>query len=216
MGATAIGSILAPVQANTTTNRLKQFVLGLHNYESANKTFPTYKVMGKGNQKSGLSWRVHILPYIGFVELYQEFHLDEAWDSPHNIKLLPKMPPIYAPVANVDDTVDVKPFHTTYVAPVGTKTVFGQDKAITFGNITDGTSNTIAFVELKREHAIPWTSPEEYPYDESNPNSKLRNYNGSTPVAILDGSVLNLSLDLPKATWLALISRNGGEVVTLP
>jgi hypothetical protein len=171
--------------------------------------------MTKTKEKSGLSWRVHILPFIGFPDLYQEFKLDEAWDSPHNIKLLPKMPAIYRPVSDMNENVELAPYHTTYVAPIGSKTVFGQNEPIHFRDITDGTSNTIAFVELKPEHAIPWTSPEEYPYDETNPTAKLRDYNGKTVIALFDGAVLNLKLSLPNETWLALFTRNGGEVVEL-
>lgn len=214
-GAMVASSIMTPISASTTSNRLKQFALGFHNYVSAYEAFPTYLNMAKTKAKSGLSWRVHILPFIGFQELYEEFKLDEAWDSPHNIKLLPKMPAIYSPLSDMNETVEIQPHYTTYVAPIGSKTVFGQDEPMEFRNITDGTSNTIAFVELKREHAIPWTSPEEYPFDESNPTAKLRNYNGKTVIALFDGFVTNLKLDLPKETWLALFTRNGGEVVSL-
>jgi hypothetical protein len=214
-GAMVASSIMSPITANTTSNRMQQFALGFHNYESAYQAFPTYLNMTKTKAKSGLSWRVHILPFIGFQELYQEFKLDEAWDSPHNIKLLPKMPAIYLPTDDINQNTPLNPFHTTYVAPIGKKTVFGQSEPMQFRNITDGTSNTIAFVELKREHAIPWTSPEEYPFDEANPTAKLRDYNGKSVIAMFDGSVTNLKLDLPKETWLALFSRNGGEVVNL-
>ena len=37
-----------------------------------------------------------LLPYLGQGALYRQFKLDEAWDSPHNIKLLDRMPRIYA------------------------------------------------------------------------------------------------------------------------
>jgi hypothetical protein len=109
---------------------MKQFALGFHNYQSAYQAFPTYLNMAKTKVKSGLSWRVHILPFIGFNELYHEFKLDEAWDSPHNIKLLDKMPAIYLPTADMNQSVELKPYHTTYVAPIGKKTVFGQNEPV--------------------------------------------------------------------------------------
>ena len=37
-----------------------------------------------------------ILPYIEEGQLYQQFKLDEPWDSPHNKKLIALMPKIYA------------------------------------------------------------------------------------------------------------------------
>jgi hypothetical protein len=42
--------------------------------------------------KALLSWRVELLPYLGEQALYNQFKRDEPWDSPHNRKLLSKMP----------------------------------------------------------------------------------------------------------------------------
>ena len=47
--------------------------------------------------KALLSWRVALLPFLEENELYKQFHLDEAWDSDHNKKLLAKMPRVFAP-----------------------------------------------------------------------------------------------------------------------
>src|SRR5262249_51023615 len=35
-----------------------------------------------------LSWRVALLPHLGQVALFQKFHLNESWDSAHNIALV--------------------------------------------------------------------------------------------------------------------------------
>ena len=43
-----------------------------------------------------LSWRVAILPFLDRSSLYAKFHLDEPWDSPHNLSLLDAMPNVYA------------------------------------------------------------------------------------------------------------------------
>lgn len=46
------------------------------------------------------------MPYISEEGLYEQFHLDEPWDSPHNIELLAKMPRTYEPPRGKPATVD--------------------------------------------------------------------------------------------------------------
>ncbi len=212
LAAAAIAATAEPISVSQTQNNLKQLALGLHNYHSVFEALPTYHKM---EQSKGLSWRVHILPFIEQKDLYNEFHLDEAWDSPHNIRLLDRMPQVFKPAIPIGLTETVKPFHTTYVAPIGDKTVFGQEKKVDFQHVTDGSSNTIIFVELKPEHAIPWTSPEEYRFDPANPAAKLRSVDGRVSTALLDGSVRTVLEKEPPSVWNALFSRNGGEVVNL-
>jgi hypothetical protein len=75
-------------------SQFKQLALGLLNYESVKKHLPAAAIYDK-NGRPLLSWRVAILPYLDQNNLYKQFHLDEAWDSPHNISLIGKMPRIY-------------------------------------------------------------------------------------------------------------------------
>ena len=42
-----------------------------------------------------LSWRVMLLPYLGYENLFALFRLDQPWDSRHNKRLLPFMPSIF-------------------------------------------------------------------------------------------------------------------------
>ena len=73
-----------------STNNLKQIGLALHNFRSANDHFPA-DIRGKDG-KPLLSWRVAILPFIEQQALFNEFHLDEPWDSTHNKTLIEHMP----------------------------------------------------------------------------------------------------------------------------
>ncbi len=93
------------------------------------------------NTTANLSWRVHILPFIEENALYQEFHLDEPWDSPHNIKLLNRMPPTYR-----DPRSMALPNHTTYQMPRGENMINNPAKATKMSFITDGTSNTVCLM----------------------------------------------------------------------
>ncbi len=56
-----------------------------------------------------LSWRVALLPYLRHEKLYEQFHLDEPWDSEHNIKLLPQMPLAYGGVERPDGPLGALP-----------------------------------------------------------------------------------------------------------
>lgn len=205
-------SITVPLAANQVSNNLKQLGLSCHNYVDTFQSFPPHDKVRDANGQSGLSWRVHVLPFIDQTDLYKQFKLDEPWDSEHNIKLLDKMPQIYAPATILGEAIQIKPFHTLVTAPIGDKTIFGGDKPVTFGMISDGSSNTIMFVELAPEHAIPWTSPEEYRFDPKNPAAKLYARNGKVLTAWADGSVRALQIDNTPETWNALFSMHGGEI----
>ena len=77
-----------------STNKMKQIGLAMHNFHDSHRRFPARaERIGKGNPL--LSWRVHILPLVGQVKLYKQFHFDEPWDSPHNKKLIEKMPAVF-------------------------------------------------------------------------------------------------------------------------
>src|SRR5262249_54155708 len=73
-------------------NNLKQIALAMHNYNDAyNGKLPAHAIYSKDGKKPLLSWRVAILPFIEQDNLYQQFHLDEPWDSEHNKKLIPML-----------------------------------------------------------------------------------------------------------------------------
>src|SRR5262249_53756070 len=73
---------------------LKRLTLAMNKYDGANGHLPPAAVRDK-NGKLLLSWRVLLLPYVDQADLYKKFKLDESWDSPHNTKLIARMPAIY-------------------------------------------------------------------------------------------------------------------------
>src|ERR1700721_4696565 len=80
----------------TAEKYLKQFGIAFQEYEDEHRLLPGNIAAKDGTHL--LSWRVAILPYLDEKALYDQFKLDEPWDSKHNIALVAKMPKIYAPI----------------------------------------------------------------------------------------------------------------------
>ena len=76
-------------------NSMKQIGLALCNYYDDNGHLPPAVVRDKDGRPL-YSWRVLLLPYIEEVNLYQQFNLNESWDSEHNKALIDKMPRVYS------------------------------------------------------------------------------------------------------------------------
>src|SRR5262249_20216865 len=140
-----------------------------------------------------LSWRVQILPFLDQEELYQQFRLDEPWDSEHNKPLIDKMPNVFS-----DPRFDLPPGKTVYQAVVGPGTAFDGRQGLKPAQIIDGTSNTIGVVEVGPEHAVPWTKPVDWEFDQDHPLNGLANPSpgGAYGVVLLDGRVLHFDASI--------------------
>jgi len=210
-------SLAGSVERREDVLRMKQILLGLHNFHDTYASFPPAQAARDEQGQSQLSWRVHILPFVDQQGLYSQFHLNEPWDSPHNKTLLEKMPDIYACDSGWSAAPDaVKPGHTTILAPVGDDTVFGGTKPTRLADIRDGTSNTVVLVKVTPELAVPWTAPADYQFDPGAPAKGLSVGSRQTVlVGLADGSVLELRADVDAGQLLPLFTKSGGELVDL-
>lgn len=196
-------------------NQFKQLVLAMLNFESSKKHLPPAAICDKDG-KPLLSWRVAILPYLEQSELYNQFHHDEPWDSPHNAALIPKMPQVFA-----DPDVHLRTLaregKTTYQVPVGPEMIFHDSAGTTYREITDGTSKTIALVEVEPKRAVVWTKPDDWQVDLAHPRVGVeRTDRDSFIAAWCDGSVQVVPNTYPDASLKAALTRSGGEVVDRP
>jgi hypothetical protein len=208
-----IGGTQIAAARDQSSKNLMQIGIAMHSYHDVHKTFPTAAIHDKQG-KPLLSWRVALLPYLEENALYKEFRLDEPWDSPHNKKLLARMPKVYrSPFSRKADEGK-----TVYLAPVGKDTAFPGAKGTAIPkDFTDGTSNTILIVEASDERAVPWTKPEDLPYDAKDPVAGLLSKNRDWFLAVFaDGAVHVIPLEIGLDNIRALFTRNGGEVITKP
>jgi RNA polymerase sigma factor (sigma-70 family) len=168
----------------------------LHKYHDDPRQgrLPPAVIMGKDG-KGGVphSWRVEILPYLGEKALYDAYRFDEPWDSKHNKTLIARMPAVFRSPRDKAASTYASYFALVTPglqpgAPGGTEagdglggipappnydhgTIFSNPAGTRLTEIPDGTSNTVALVEAKRE--IHWTQPEDIRYFADKPLPKL-------------------------------------------
>jgi beta-lactamase regulating signal transducer with metallopeptidase domain len=227
-----IFAMLLPAIANAkqaaartqSMNNLKQLGLAMHNYAAEkNGSFPPAVLYGPDG-KTPYSWRVALLPYLDQAQLYQQYKFNEPWDSPDNKLVLAKMPALFRDPADPADST-----YSSYFAITGPSTIFFGKEGAKIAQITDGTSNTLMFVEARRD--IPWTKPEDIPYaaDVAAGDAPTRNvsrYVTDAPLPKLgghypdifmaancDGSVRAVSQKIDPAQLRYLLTRDGGEAI---
>ena len=178
------------------------------NYQDVHGKLPPAVVYGKDGEPL-YSWRVLLLPFIEQDSLYQEFHLDEPWDSPHNLQLLPRMPATYS--APGRKAAKLPPYHTVCHVFVGSGAAFeGREGLRLPDDFPDGTSNTFLIVEAGEP--VPWTKPEDLPYAPNQPLPDLRClFKDGFRAGLADGSRRWVPKGASEETLRAAITRNGGE-----
>lgn len=208
-----VRAVRAMKASRTRLNHLRQLALAMLNYESAHKFIPA-AVSVDENGAPLLSWRVEVLPFLGEMELYDQFHLDEAWDSPNNLPLAKQMPEVY------QDTMPGylktnKAGKTVFQVAIGKGLVFDGAMKSEFRDITDGSSNTILVATVAREHAVTWTKPDDWKVDLQNPKAQLVEPGRTRfEVVFLDGSTHMLKTELLDKTLRLLVNPADGEALT--
>lgn len=216
----AVGSARQAAQRIACLNNLKQIGLGAFMFESTHGCMPANIVDADGTPL--LSWRVAILPHLEETALYEEFRLDEPWDSPHNLALVERMPAVFACPNST-----LQPGDTTYLGAAGPGMALGEPSrtvraagnasvvGVRVGDMNDGTSRTILVLEMSPDRAVPWTKPDDLTVSPDDAVSLLEDSTSHDkrlrPTLFVDGHVEILSDDIDPEVFKALLTRSGGE-----
>ncbi|WP_230254379.1 DUF1559 domain-containing protein [Rhodopirellula halodulae] len=212
------GLLLPAVQAGRTaarrvqsSNNIKQIMLAMHNHHAAYRQLPAAAITDE-NGKPLLSWRVKLLPFLEEAELYQQFRLDEPWDSEHNLQVAERVPATYQPVG-----VPLEPGHTIYQASVGEAKGLLPTEAIHFREFMDGLSNTILIVETNPTESVFWTKPDDISMEMESPLDGLGNaWPGGFHVGMADGAVKFITKNIDAELFRKMLTRAGREPLNLP
>jgi hypothetical protein len=210
-----VGLLLPAVQAAreaarrmSAASNIKQIMLALHNYHAVYNHLPAPAITD-ADGKPLLSWRVAILPFIEQQALHEQFHLDEPWDSEHNLPLAEKLPAIY-----VDPSVNLEPGLTIFQYVVGEDIGVKPEGHTSFRDIDDGLSNTILIAESNVDDAVVWTQPLDHEIDMENPLATMGNvHQGGFHVGLGDGAVKFITHSIDWELFRSLLTRAGGEVI---
>ena len=209
----AVPAFVAQEGARLTrcVNNLKQLGLALHNYHQTYKSFPPAYTRDKEGRPL-LSWRVQMLPFLEQQSLYDQFHQDEPWDSPHNKTLIDKMPAVFACPAEARKLR--KSGKTTYLAPRGKATVLPGAEGVKLAEVTDGVSNTIMVVDASDALAVIWTKPDDWNVDpEPKREGLFGHHERGTEILFTDGSVRFIKTTISPVLLRGLLTRNGNEIL---
>jgi hypothetical protein len=196
------------------SDQLKRLGRAMHAYNDAHGNFPAPAIFDADGTPL-LSWRVALLPQLGYQSLYDRFRLDEPWDSPHNRALLAEMPREFGCPAGLARRAGL----TGYKVLVGpandafsVNTLFEPKRGADIRHITDGTSNTILVLET--EAFTPWTKPEDLHWAQGGPLPGLRSpHRDGAHALFADGLVRHLRPSIRPEFLLAFITMNGGEAL---
>lgn len=193
-------------------NQMKEISLAMHMYHDDYKSFPPpYTTDANGTPLH--SWRTLILPYVEQQALYESIDLSKPWDDPVNANAAATSVPIYA-CPSGDDAL-----RTTYQAVVDPDGVMAPGAGLSFGDVLDGTSNTLLFCETEVSQAVPWMSPQDTTRDAfvnvsgTSAGQGGHQHLGGGHIAMVDGFVKFLSKTADPETREALVTRKGSEVI---
>jgi hypothetical protein len=187
-----------------TQNNLRRIAGAMDEYEERYRELPRVGGPDQRGRPVALSWRVQLLPYLGEDSLYQQFKLDEPWDSPPNKRLLAQMPKVYVhPLGDSDKRAEGYTYYRVFVG-LGAGFQFGQPT--TSRRIDRNT--TIMVVEAAEP--VPWTEPEELEFGPDKPLPRLGGlFPGYYHVVFWDGFVDSFLQTTDEATLRWYIAPRG-------
>jgi type II secretory pathway pseudopilin PulG len=197
-------------------SNLQQIARALDTYYDEHGSYPTPTVVN-ARGKPLYSWRVLILPQLGYQSLYDQFALDQTWDSPGNFALTSSMPRVFASPGSVDA---ITLHETNYVLLVGTGTLFPSSGPLDPDKISDDPSETILLCETGNAGNY-WTEPRDINAGSgvslgNRPMQSIGgNHAGSANAITVDGTPLRLPSTLSQALLDAMISPNGNESIEI-
>ena len=191
-------------------DKMKSIAAALNAYSNRYGTYPPPTVKDADGMPL-YSWRVLVLPFMGYEDLYKKFDLAKPWDSAVNANLFREMPIEFASQNSPDALGN---FETNYVLLVGAGTLFPPSGPVSKKGIDQP---TLLIVETKNN--CIWSCPGDLDLGRSfkvgnKPMVDLGGlYQDSFTAMTVDEEAMRFPLAVPQSVLDALVTPNGGENV---
>lgn len=214
-GVTWLGARIAKRESEIQCKRnLLDIHKGLTAYRNEHGVYPPWALVDE-NGSPAHSWRVLLLPYIGYQHLYNRYRFDEPWDSSQNSMLSAEMPVLYA--SPLQPSVGTRTGITPYLAVTGPNSGWGHFKGRTPQEFTDGLVGTICIIE-DSSSTVNWMQPEDAAF-QGNP-SRIARWIGAQDVShqphclFFAGECFQLPPTTSPEILDGMMTCNGGEDVS--
>jgi len=208
-------------------NNMRQIGLALQNYHTAHGAFPPAYFSDKTGRPIH-SWRVLILPFLGENNLFKQYRFDEPWDGPTNQLLLNQIPQAYQCPSRCATRYAWGPegptsTRTSYVAVLGTKTIWPGGASRKLDEISDETDMTLMVIEAGSSE-VKWLQPTDIRFEDAirllssadrrrdtghEVGSRFFEYARGGNMLFADGSVRYYLYGLPVEFWTGLLTIDG-------
>lgn len=194
---------------------LQKILAAMQKYEQRHGSFPP-AYLADENGKPKHSWRVLILPELGYQHVFDNYDFSQPWDSPTNEYVRRMMPAEYA--SNADPEA-LAQFETSYMVVVGKDTMFPPGGSTRSQDVVDLPADTIVIAETPVTGAS-WMAPVDFDSQfmqfEINGRDGIEigsKHPGGAHVVTLDGTPHFLIDEAPPELIRAMTTINGGEVI---
>jgi hypothetical protein len=223
-GAPAIASVQANRVKAQSMRNIARIAAALNAYAADHGTYPP-PATARPDGTPMHSWRVLILPYLGHKELFNEYDMNQSWDSATNIALGSRMPAVFRGASSQMFGEEL-----SYYLITGPGTLFppappgepvGTFLSLSPSTISDDPSKTLLVVEAvgsSGSYYSSWLEPRDLDVTAmqgligSAPGREIGGINpDGAVIATVDGQAHFLNAQTSPSIVMALITASGGE-----
>ena len=217
-GSPALSNMQAARQRAQNLRNIERIAAALNAYAVDHGSYPPPRIIAP-NGTPMHSWRVLLLPYLGEEDLFNQYNMNQPWDSPANQVLARQVPEVYRPPGEA-----ISGMEAGYSLVTGPGTLFppalpSGPKPLGPRDVVDDPGQTLLVVQsLPPPNAwMSWTQPNDLDVQLMQGTigtAPGREIGGSQPgavVATVDGRGHYLNERISPLTVMALITIAGRE-----